>query len=149
MTAYIIRRLALIVPTLIGIMLVNFVIVQLAPGGPVEQAIAELTGQGADITERVSRGGADALGPGAAPAAGSGPTQVYRGAQGLDPAFVAEAPQGVIVVVQLGVEHLDGDGGLQSSWGCHLRRIYLSKAAFAEAGAHEELAGSGRGHASV
>ncbi|NCF29986.1 MAG: microcin ABC transporter permease, partial [Gammaproteobacteria bacterium] len=48
MTAYIVRRLLLIIPTLLGIMLINFVIVQTAPGGPVEQAIAELTGQGAD-----------------------------------------------------------------------------------------------------
>ena len=91
MTAYIIRRLALIVPTLVGIMLINFVVVQLAPGGPVEQAIAELTGEGADITERVSRGGSDALDQGGGTStSASTPTAVYRGAQGLDPAFIAE-----------------------------------------------------------
>ena len=42
---------------LIGIMLINFIIIQVAPGGPVEQAIAQLTGEGVDITERVTRGG--------------------------------------------------------------------------------------------
>ena len=57
MTAYIVRRLLLIVPTLFAIMLINFLIIQMAPGGPVEQIIAQLTGQGAAITERVSRGG--------------------------------------------------------------------------------------------
>ena len=57
MTAYIIRRLLLIIPTLVGIMLVNFVIIQVAPGGPVEQAIAQLTGEGMDITQRVTRAG--------------------------------------------------------------------------------------------
>ena len=96
MTAYIIRRLALIVPTLFGIMLINFVIVQTAPGGPVEQAIAELTGAGSDISERVSRGGGDSLDAGSGTAqpgtrAGSAAANsAYRGAQGLDPAFIAE-----------------------------------------------------------
>ena len=58
MGAYIIRRLLLIIPTLLGIMLLNFVIIQVAPGGPVEQAIAQLTGEGVGITERVTRTGA-------------------------------------------------------------------------------------------
>ena len=57
MTAYIIRRLLLIIPTLFAIMVLNFVFVQAAPGGPIEQAIANLTGQGADITERITRTG--------------------------------------------------------------------------------------------
>ena len=55
MTAYIVRRLLLMIPTLFGIMLINFIIVQTAPGGPVEQAIANLTGQGADITSRITQ----------------------------------------------------------------------------------------------
>ena len=58
MGAYIVRRLLLIIPTLLLIMLVNFLVVQAAPGGPVEQMIANLTGQGADITTRVTQGGA-------------------------------------------------------------------------------------------
>ena len=44
MTAYIIRRLLLILPTLIGIMIINFAVVQVVPGGPVEQMIAQMTG---------------------------------------------------------------------------------------------------------
>jgi microcin C transport system permease protein len=87
MIAYIIRRLLLIIPTLIGIMLVNFIVVQVAPGGPVEQAIAQLTGEGADITERVARGGTGDTLESATPTDSS---RVYRGAQGLDPAFIKE-----------------------------------------------------------
>jgi microcin C transport system permease protein len=89
MTAYIIRRLLLIIPTLVGIMLVNFVIIQVAPGGPVEQAIAQLTGEGTDITQRVTRaGGGETLGT-VKSGEGRG-TGLYRGAQGLDPAFIKE-----------------------------------------------------------
>ena len=46
MTAYLIRRLLLVIPTLFGIIAINFVVVQFAPGGPVEQMIAELRGKG-------------------------------------------------------------------------------------------------------
>ncbi|MDH3603017.1 MAG: microcin C ABC transporter permease YejB [Candidatus Tectomicrobia bacterium] len=89
MTAYIIRRLLLIIPTLVGIMLVNFVIIQVAPGGPVEQAIAQLTGEGMDITQRVTRAGAgETLGT-VTSGEGRG-TSPYRGAQGLDPEFIKE-----------------------------------------------------------
>jgi microcin C transport system permease protein len=88
MLGYIVRRLLLIVPTLLAIMVVNFVIIQTAPGGPVEQVIARLTGEGAAITERVTRAGAgEAVGAQAPAAAGS---SRYRGAQGLDPEFIAE-----------------------------------------------------------
>ncbi len=89
MTAYIIRRLLLIVPTLLAIMVINFVIIQTAPGGPVEQVIAELTGEGAAITERVTRAGTgETLQP--RPAGETGASGKYRGAQGLDPEFIAE-----------------------------------------------------------
>ena len=87
MIAYIIRRLLLIIPTLIGIMLVNFIVIQIAPGGPVEQAIAQLTGEGSNITERVTRSGTGDTLKTVAPADGS---RVYRGAQGLDPEFIKE-----------------------------------------------------------
>jgi microcin C transport system permease protein len=87
MIAYIIRRLLLIIPTLIGIMLVNFIVIQVAPGGPVEQAIAQLTGVGSSITERVSRGG---TGDTLEPATSRQGNQTYRGAQGLDPEFIKE-----------------------------------------------------------
>ncbi|PAU56956.1 microcin C ABC transporter permease YejB [Pseudomonas indica] len=79
MLAYLVRRLLLIVPTLFGILLINFLIIQAAPGGPVEQMIAKLEGfEGA--TSRIAGGGAEVS------VAGSN----YRGAQGLDPDLVAE-----------------------------------------------------------
>jgi len=83
MLAYILRRLLLIVPTLFGILLLNFVIIQAAPGGPVEQAIAKLEGFEAaagGATGRISGGGSEV-------ASGS---SNYRGAQGLDPDLIAE-----------------------------------------------------------
>ncbi|MDX1513469.1 MAG: microcin C ABC transporter permease YejB [Gammaproteobacteria bacterium] len=93
MTAYIIRRLLLMIPTLFGIMLINFVIVQVAPGGPVEQAIAQITGEGADITLRVTQtGGGDSVGT-LKPSATDDVASRYRGAQGLDPEFIKELEQ--------------------------------------------------------
>jgi microcin C transport system permease protein len=93
MLAYIIRRLLLIIPTLFGIMVINFFIIQVAPGGPVEQMIGQITGEGADITERITRTGDTEL-SGSAQQQGSrsdqSPTGTYRGAQGLDPEFIAE-----------------------------------------------------------
>jgi microcin C transport system permease protein len=88
MLAYILRRLLLILPTLLGIMVINFVIIQAAPGGPVEQVLAELQQVGGAAAERVTRAGGDFAGTAAAPATGErGP---YRGAQGLDPEFIKE-----------------------------------------------------------
>jgi microcin C transport system permease protein len=79
MGAYLLRRLLLIIPTLFGIIAINFAITQFAPGGPVEQAIAELKGRG-DTTARITGGGAEVTAP-------SAPGE-YRGARGLDPALV-------------------------------------------------------------
>ncbi|MCW5729301.1 MAG: microcin C ABC transporter permease YejB [Alphaproteobacteria bacterium] len=93
MLAYIVRRLALIVPTLIGIMVINFAVVQFAPGGPVEQLIAELQGTAVGATARFSGGGGTEVGAGQAPSqglAGSEGSSRYRGAQGLDPAFILQ-----------------------------------------------------------
>ncbi len=87
MAAYILRRLLLMIPTLLGIMAVSFVVIQFAPGGPVEQVIARLSGQGGDAADRISGGGADA---GAQEFNAGGDTSKYRGAQGLDPAFIAQ-----------------------------------------------------------
>ena len=88
MTAYIARRLLLMIPTLFGIMVINFVIVQLAPGGPIEQVIAQLTGEGTSITERITRTGTgDTLA--VTQVQDRGPSR-YRGAQGLDPEFIKE-----------------------------------------------------------
>ncbi len=88
MTAYIIRRLLLMIPTLFAIMVINFVIIQVAPGGPVEQIISQLTGVGSDITERVPRTGASETLSSAS--AGQSLSSKYRGAQGLDPDFIRE-----------------------------------------------------------
>jgi len=91
MLAYIVRRLLLIIPTLIGIMTINFFIVQFVPGGPVEQLIAQLTGQGPGATARVTQAGGGEVQAGAqpgGPAAGESGSGAYRGAQGLDPEFI-------------------------------------------------------------
>ncbi len=92
MGAYVIRRLLLIIPTLLAIMVINFIVIQIAPGGPVEQAIAELTGEGSAITDRITRGGGETLQSGGKrlmDATGSSENK-YRGAQGLDPEFIKE-----------------------------------------------------------
>ena len=80
MGRYIIKRLLLIVPTLIGIVSINFLLVQLAPGGPVDQAIAQVTGLATSSTMAVSSGGA--LGP----PADAG----YSASSGLDPEIIKE-----------------------------------------------------------
>ena len=54
MSAYIIRRLLLVIPTLFGIMIINFAVVQIVPGGPVEQMIAQMTGTAVEATARFS-----------------------------------------------------------------------------------------------
>ena len=82
MFAYIIRRLALIPLTLFGIITLNFVIVQLAPGGPVERVLAQI--KGIDTGGGGLRGGSEVM------RASGGNSSMYRGAQGLDPAFVKE-----------------------------------------------------------
>ncbi|MEJ6781842.1 microcin C ABC transporter permease YejB [Aminobacter sp. Piv2-1] len=89
MGAYILRRLLLMIPTLFGIMAISFAVVQFAPGGPVEQVIAKLTGQGGDAGDRLSGGGGDVGATNFDPTAGEA-TSKYRGAQGLDPEFIAK-----------------------------------------------------------
>ena len=91
MTAYIIRRLLFMVPTMFGIMLVAFVVVQFAPGGPVEQVIAKLTGSDTGATSRISgSAGGDFGSRGLAQGGGQvdAVNSKYRGAQGLDPEFI-------------------------------------------------------------
>ncbi len=93
MGAYILRRLLLMVPTLIGIMAINFAIIQFAPGGPVEKVIAQLTGNDVSATARISGGGGDLGGQGAQTQTGAGGDAIsskYRGAQGLDPEFIRD-----------------------------------------------------------
>jgi microcin C transport system permease protein len=80
MGAYVLRRLLLIVPTLLGILLVNFILVQFMPGGPIEQIIARVEEQSTDATSRITGGGGGETGGGSE----------YRGAQGLPPEFIAK-----------------------------------------------------------
>jgi microcin C transport system permease protein len=91
MLAYIARRLLLIVPTLFGIMVVNFVIVQAAPGGPVELLIARIKGTAVEATARLGSTGGETVGAGSQTAAQAGSAaSKYRGARGLDPEFIRE-----------------------------------------------------------
>lgn len=87
MGAYIIRRLLLMIPTIFGIMAVSFLITQFAPGGPVEQALANISGQNVDLSERVTGGGDETLSQ--PPPSGSQQGGEYRGRQGLPPELVA------------------------------------------------------------
>src|SRR5579875_3205794 len=80
MAGYLLRRLLLLIPTLFGIIAINFVVVQFAPGGPVEQMMAELRGHGeGGMTRMTGSAGAESSAPGG-----------YRGARGLDPHIVAD-----------------------------------------------------------
>jgi microcin C transport system permease protein len=91
MGAYILRRLLLMVPTLLGILFVSFVVIQFAPGGPVERVIAQLTGEDISATARVSGGGSEVIRPGGGQGGALDPVaSKYRGAQGLDPEFIKE-----------------------------------------------------------
>jgi microcin C transport system permease protein len=83
--AYVIRRLALIPLTLLGIITINFIIVQIAPGGPVEQLLARFKGTAVEATVRIS--GAGSTETATAPKSSD---SAYRGAQGLDPEFIGE-----------------------------------------------------------
>ncbi len=92
MAAYIIRRILFMIPTLLGIMLVSFVVVQFAPGGPVERVIAQISGSDTGATSRISGsqgGDFGARGQAQGGSAASTPSNSkYRGAQGLDPEFI-------------------------------------------------------------
>src|ERR1700743_1740435 len=88
MSAYIARRILLMIPTLLGILFVSFVVVQFAPGGPVERVIAQLTGADTGGSSRISGGGGDLGARAQASIAGNATGSKYRGAQGLDPDFI-------------------------------------------------------------
>jgi ABC-type microcin C transport system permease subunit YejB len=83
MGAYILRRLLLMIPTLFGIMVVNFALIQFVPGGPVEQVLAQLEGEG-DVFAGISGGGNE----------GGSASEIedsYQGARGLPPQFLDES----------------------------------------------------------
>jgi microcin C transport system permease protein len=88
MLPYIIRRILLVVPTLLVIMAVNFAIVQFAPGGPVEQVLAQIQGTAVSATARFGGQAGSEVSGGSNAGQGGSTGGKYRGAQGLDPAFV-------------------------------------------------------------
>ena len=97
MGAYILRRLLLMIPTIFGIMVVSFLVIQLAPGGPVERAIAQFSGSNVDamsrITGTVDGDFAGQQGVDSSASSQSSQTQsqsAYRGARGLSPQFIAQ-----------------------------------------------------------
>ena len=83
MGAYILRRLLLVIPTLIGIMIVNFTLVQFVPGGPIEQIIANMEGEG-DAFANITGGGTSET------SLESDGGSIYEGAQGLAPELIAQ-----------------------------------------------------------
>src|SRR5499426_4616750 len=88
MTAYIIRRLLLMIPTLFGVLFVSFVIVQFAPGGPIERVIAVLSGADTGAGSRTGGSVSDFGSRGQVGAGFNDASSKYRGAQGLDPEFI-------------------------------------------------------------
>src|SRR5437660_5536372 len=95
MTAYLIRRILFMIPTLFGIMLATFVVVQFAPGGPIERIIAQLTGANTGATSRVAGSpGGDFCARGQMEGAGADAiNSKYLGARGLDPVFIKQLEQ--------------------------------------------------------
>src|SRR5437868_6682197 len=93
MTTYLLKRVLLIIPTLLGIMLISFAIVQFAPGGPVERVIAQISGTDVSATARIGGGQGDGLTTSTQSQTSQGGSEItskYRGAQGLDPEFIKQ-----------------------------------------------------------
>ena len=90
MGSYILRRFLLFFPTLLGVMVINFLIIQAAPGGPVEQTIAQIQGHDVDASARVGGDGGELSSSQTQRQRGEGSSSKYRGAQGLDPELIAE-----------------------------------------------------------
>lgn len=89
MVFYILKRMLLMIPTLLGILLVSFAIIQFVPGGPVEKMIAQIQGHDTSATARFSGGGAgDVSAASSSGGAAAAQASQYRGAQGLDPDFI-------------------------------------------------------------
>ena len=93
MAAYVLRRILLMIPTILGIMAIAFLVIQFAPGGPVERVIAQIQGTDVSATARISGGTGGDFGAGAGQQSSSAESSLnskYRGAQGLPPEFIAE-----------------------------------------------------------
>ncbi|MGO2133691.1 MAG: microcin C ABC transporter permease YejB [Halomonas sp.] len=81
MAAYVLRRLLMMIPTLLGILLLNFMIVQAAPGGPIDQMLARFEGMSSDSSTRLQSGGGEVV------SSGGGESQ-SRGSRGMSDQFV-------------------------------------------------------------
>ncbi len=90
MAAYIIRRLLLMVPTIFGIMALSFLLVQFAPGGPVERIIAQLSGTEISATARFGGSSSGDMAQSSASGFDAALNSKYRGARGLDPEFITQ-----------------------------------------------------------
>ena len=88
MGAYILKRILLMVPTLLGIMLMTFTVIQFVPGGPIEQVIAKMQGTDTDATARISGNAGNEAGGNEQSQFGGDAGIKYKGAQGLDPEFI-------------------------------------------------------------
>ena len=90
MATYLLKRILLIIPTLFGIMLISFAVIQFAPGGPVERIIAQISGTDVSATARIGGSQSDGVGPSQSQAGQAEVAPKYRGAQGLDPEFIKQ-----------------------------------------------------------
>ncbi|MDO8353409.1 MAG: microcin ABC transporter permease, partial [Aestuariivirga sp.] len=88
MGAYILKRMLLMIPTLLGIMLMTFTVIQFVPGGPIEQIIAKMQGTDTDATARISGNSGNEAGGNDQSQLGGDAGIKYKGAQGLDPEFI-------------------------------------------------------------
>ncbi len=90
MLNYIVKRLFLIIPTLFGILAINFLIIQAAPGGPVEKAIAQIKGTEVSVTERFTSSGGEQLSNDQSLNILNSTESKYRGSQGIDPDLIKD-----------------------------------------------------------
>ena len=90
MINYILRRIFLIIPTLLGILVVNFLIIQAAPGEPVEKVIAQIKGNEVSVTERFSSSGGEQTNTAQNKIQSNFNDSKYRGSQGIDPDLIKE-----------------------------------------------------------
>jgi microcin C transport system permease protein len=89
MIGYILKRLMLIIPTLFGIMVINFFIINLAPGGPVEKVLAQIKGS-VSVTDRITKNDSGDMQSSDSFSSSSSMESKYRGSQGLDPELIAK-----------------------------------------------------------
>lgn len=126
MAAYLLRRLLLVIPTLIGIMLINFTLTQFVPGGPIEQVLARLEGEG-DVFQNLSGGGDAGQSPGTDQGAGQSGGFEYVGARGLPPDFIDK------LEVQFGFARFicpEGFAGTPNREACTKEKIALAERFF-------------------